>query len=101
MEARAFPGHERLHIQLVTSVELFSVITEILTPGLHLKVLSRRPVREGYEFFADIAMPAKTLVQKLCEKLFYLYILLLLRDRYKLHGKRGLVSIISLLTFLM
>lgn len=35
------------------------VLTEILTPGLHLKVLSRRPVREGYEFFADIVMPEK------------------------------------------
>lgn len=52
-------------------------------------------------FFADIAMPAKTLLQKLCKKFFYLYILLLFRDRYKLLGKRSLVSIISILTFLV
>jgi len=55
-------------------------------------------VREGYTFFA---MPAKTLVQELCKKFFYLYILVLFRDRCKLLGKRSLVSIISVLTFLV
>lgn len=68
---------------------------------MHLKVLSRRPVREGYEFFADIAMPAKTPVQKLHKEFFYLYILLLLRDRCKLLEKKSLVSVISILTFLV
>lgn len=68
---------------------------------MHLKVLSRRPVREGYEFFADIAIPAKNPVQKLHKEFFYLYILLLLGERCGLLEKKSLVSVISILTFLV